>query len=421
MDKSKICIIGLGYVGLPLAVEFSKKYKTHGFDTSENRIQDLLSGVDSTGEISKKELKEILNKETLKLTSKKNQIPNCDFYIITVPTPINEFNQPDMSLLFAASKFVGSLLKKNNIVIFESTVYPGATEEECVPILEKESNLKLNKDFFCGYSPERINPGDKLHTLTKIKKVVSGSSEEATDKINKLYNSIIKAGTHIAPSIKVAEAAKVIENTQRDINIAFVNELSLIFDHLEINTKDVLDAAKTKWNFLEFTPGLVGGHCIGVDPYYLTYKAQTCGYEPEIILAGRRLNDNMSFHVANKVINLINKKKNDIKEAKVLVLGVTFKENCPDIRNSKVFDLVSVLKKKGIKVDLHDPLADEKEVFKHYGESLIERSSLYLKNYEAVILAVPHEIFYKIDFESYKEDVLIFDLKGKLDFSHGSL
>ena len=421
MDKSKICIIGLGYVGLPLAVEFSKKYKTHGFDTSENRIQDLLSGVDSTGEISKKELKEILNKETLKLTSKKNQIPNCDFYIITVPTPINEFNQPDMSLLFAASKFVGSLLKKNNIVIFESTVYPGATEEECVPILEKESNLKLNKDFFCGYSPERINPGDKLHTLTKIKKVVSGSSEEATDKINKLYSSIIKAGTHIAPSIKVAEAAKVIENTQRDINIAFVNELSLIFDHLEINTKDVLDAAKTKWNFLEFTPGLVGGHCIGVDPYYLTYKAQTSGYEPEIILAGRRLNDNMSFHVANKVINLINKKKNDIKEARVLVLGVTFKENCPDIRNSKVFDLVSVLKKKGIKVDLHDPLADEKEVFKHYGESLIERSSLNLKNYEAVILAVPHEIFYKIDFESYKEDVLIFDLKGKLDFSHGSL
>jgi len=421
MDKSEICVIGLGYVGLPLAVEFSKKYKTYGFDTSENRIQDLLSGVDSTGEFSKKELREILNKETLKLSSKKNQIPNCDFYIITVPTPINEFNQPDMSLLFAASKFVGSLLKKNNIVIFESTVYPGATEEECVPILEKESNLILNKDFFCGYSPERINPGDKLHTLTKIKKVVSGSNEEATDKINKLYKSIIKAGTHIAPSIKVAEAAKVIENTQRDINIAFVNELSLIFDHLEINTKDVLDAAKTKWNFLEFTPGLVGGHCIGVDPYYLTYKAQTTGYEPEIILAGRRLNDNMSLHVANKVINLINKKKNDIKEAKVLVLGVTFKENCPDIRNSKVFDLVSVLKKKGIKVDLHDPLADEKEVFKHYGESLIERSSFNLKNYEVVILAVPHEIFYKIDFESYKEDVLIFDLKGKLDFSHGSL
>ncbi|RUM70334.1 MAG: Vi polysaccharide biosynthesis protein VipA/TviB, partial [Sulfurovum sp.] len=346
MKNHKIAVIGLGYVGLPLAHAFSEKYKVIGFDIAQWRIDELRSGVDRTLELTTEQVNQaIANK--MQFTNILEEISDCNIYIVTVPTPIDKHKKPDLTPLLKASESIGKVLKKDDIVIYESTVYPGATEEECVPILEKVSGLTFNKDFFCGYSPERINPGDKEHTVTKILKVTAGSTPEIGQKVDKLYASIITAGTHLAPTIKVAEAAKVIENSQRDINIAFVNELSMIFNRLNIDTNAVLDAAGTKWNFLPFKPGLVGGHCIGVDPYYLTHKAQEVGYNPEIILAGRRLNDNMGIYVANQVIKLMIKKGQKIEGSKVLVLGITFKENCPDIRNSRVIDVIRELQEFG--------------------------------------------------------------------------
>ena len=365
----KLCIVGLGYVGLPLAVEFGKKFQTIGFDVNKQRINELKSFLDKTLEVSSDEIKEA---KQLSYTNKIEDASKCNYYIITVPTPIDEYNRPDLSPLYAASRSVGKVLSKGNIVIYESTVYPGATEEDCVPILEKISGLKFNKDFFVGYSPERINPGDKEHRLTTIKKITSGSTKQAAIKVDNLYKSIVLAGTHLAPSIRVAEAAKVIENTQRDINIAFVNELYQLFDKLEIQTNEVLKAASTKWNFLQFKPGLVGGHCIGVDPYYLTHKAESIGHHPQMILAGRRINDNMSKYVAAQLIKKMIKKKQRIQGAKVLVMGITFKENCPDIRNSKVLDVINELRSFGCKVDVTDPWADAKEVKDEYGINLIE-------------------------------------------------
>ena len=422
-----ISIIGLGYVGLPLAVAFAKKYKVIGFDISQKRIDELNKGVDSTLEISEEELKSVLpqfNKELtnnqLLITNKLEDIASCNIFIVTVPTPIDKHKNPDLTPLIKASESVGSVLKKGDIVIYESTVFPGCTEEVCVPILEEKSNLKFNKDFFVGYSPERINPGDKEHTVTKIKKVTSGSTPEVAKEINELYASIIEAGTHLAPSIKVAEAAKVIENAQRDINIAFVNELALIFDKLNIDTKDVLEAARTKWNFLKFTPGLVGGHCIGVDPYYLTYKAKEIGYHPEIILAGRRLNDNMGIFVANKMIKLMIQKGHTIKGSRVLVLGITFKESCPDIRNSKVIDVIKELQEFGINVDVYDPWADKEEVKREYNIELIENGELRIESYDGVVLAVAHKEFKEIENQLKNQKLkiknqVIYDIKGFFD------
>lgn len=374
METNKIGIIGLGYVGLPLAVEFSNKYETIGFDIYNQRVDELNDCIDRTLEIEGSDLNHAINKNDLKITSDSDHLKPCNIFIVTVPTPIDQFNNPNISALINASKLIGSYLKKNDIVIYESTVYPGATEDDCVPILESVSGLKFNVDFFCGYSPERINPGDKTHTLTKIKKITSGSNAETAIKIDRIYSSIIEAGTHMAPSIKVAEAAKVIENTQRDINIAFVNELSLIFNKLDINTSQVLEAASTKWNFLNFKPGLVGGHCIGVDPYYLTHKAQSVGYNPEIILAGRRLNDSMGIYVANQMVKLLTKNGNHIDKSNVLILGITFKENCPDIRNTKVVDVITELQDFDIHVDIYDPCASKKEVQEHYGLNIITQS-----------------------------------------------
>ena len=406
--NDKIAIIGLGYVGLPLAIEFSKKYHTIGFDINEQRINELKNNYDKTLEINDIELK---NTRCI-FTSDLSLLRDVNIYIITVPTPIDRHNRPDFNPLIKASLTVGKVLKINDIVIYESTVYPGATEEVCVPLLEKESGLKYNSDFFCGYSPERINPGDKEHTLTKILKVTSGSTPDTAQRVNNLYKSIITAGTHLAPSIKVAEAAKVIENSQRDINIAFVNELAIIFNKLGINTDAVLEAAGTKWNFLKFKPGLVGGHCIGVDPYYLTHKAQEVGYHPEIILAGRRLNDKMGIYIANQVIKSMIKKGHKIEGAEVLVLGITFKENCPDIRNSKVIDLINELKEFGCIVDSHDPWADFEDVKKEYNISLIEDIE---KKYDAIILAVSHSKFKEINLlKNKKENSIIFDIKSFL-------
>ena len=381
-DKIKIAIIGLGYVGLPLAVEFGKHYKTVGFDVNSKRVKELNSGIDKTLEVESKDLK---SAKLLKCTSKINDIKDCNFYIIAVPTPIDKFKNPDLTPLIGASKTVAKVLSKNDVVIYESTVYPGATEEECVPVLEEESGLTFNKDFYCGFSPERINPGDKVHTLTTIVKVTSGSTPKTATTVDKLYKKIIKAGTHKASSIKVAEAAKVIENSQRDINIAFVNELALIFDRLGIDTIEVLEAAGSKWNFLPFRPGLVGGHCIGVDPYYLTHKAQEIGYHPEVILAGRRINDNMGMFVANKVIKLMIKKGHAIKDSKILILGMTFKENCPDIRNSRVIDIIEELREFGAKIEVYDSWADKGEVKDEYGIKLIPKLD---KKYNAIINAV---------------------------------
>ncbi|NOR45959.1 MAG: Vi polysaccharide biosynthesis UDP-N-acetylglucosamine C-6 dehydrogenase TviB, partial [Candidatus Delongbacteria bacterium] len=386
-DQIKIAIIGLGYVGLPLAVEFGKYYKTVGFDVNSKRVKELNSGIDKTLEVESKDLK---SAKLLKCTNKMKDIKDCNYYIIAVPTPIDKFKNPDLTPLIGASKTVSQVLSKGDIVIYESTVYPGATEEECVPILEKESGLTFNKEFYVGFSPERINPGDKVHTLTTIVKVTSGSTPKIATIVDNLYKKIIKAGTHKASSIKVAEAAKVIENSQRDINIAFVNELALIFDILEIDTIEVLEAAGSKWNFLPFRPGLVGGHCIGVDPYYLTHKAQEIGYHPEVILAGRRINDNMGMFVANKVIKLMIKKGHAIKDSKVLILGMTFKENCPDIRNSRVIDIVEELREFGAKIDVYDPWADKDEVKDEYGIKLIPKLN---KKYNAVISAVSHDEF----------------------------
>ncbi len=410
MNSSRIAIIGLGYVGLPLAVEFAKKYETLGFDINQGRIDDLTNGNDRTLEITSDELK----KTSMKFTSKTDELKNCNVFIVTVPTPIDEHKRPDLTPLMKASETVGKILKINDIVIYESTVYPGCTEEDCVPILEKHSGLKFNKDFFCGYSPERINPGDKEKTVSKIMKVTSGSTPEIAEKINALYASIITAGTFKASSIKVAEAAKVIENTQRDINIAFINELSLIFNKLDLDTKEVLEAAGTKWNFLKFSPGLVGGHCIGVDPYYLTYKAEALGYHPQVILAGRRINDGMGAYVANQVVKLMIKKCHQIKDAKVLVLGLTFKENCPDIRNTRVVDIVAELNEFGCKVDLYDPWANSAEVKHEYNLSMNSADCLkQIDDYSAVILAVAHNQFKEVDFSSIEKSKTVFyDLKG---------
>lgn len=411
-DPIKICVIGLGYVGLPLAVEFGKKFPVTGFDINQTRVNELLAGHDRTLETSDEDLAAAVY---LKYTTSIKDIKDCNYYIVTVPTPIDSHKRPDLTPLLKASETVGKVLKKGDIVIYESTVYPGATEEECVPLLEKFSGLSFNQDFFCGYSPERINPGDKVHTVTKILKVTSGSTPEVAKKVDDLYKSIITAGTFMASSLKVAEAAKVIENSQRDINIAFVNELALIFNKIGIDTQEVLAAAGTKWNFLKFFPGLVGGHCIGVDPYYLTHKAQELGYNPEIILAGRRLNDNMGFYVANRTIKLMIKKGHTIAGSRVLVLGITFKENCPDIRNSRVIDVVNEFRDFSCKVDVYDPWADHAEVKHEYGVELIDKPE---GNYDAVVLAVAHDQFKKTDIRTFgHEESVFYDIKGLLDKS----
>jgi len=410
LDKIVIGIIGLGYVGLPLAVEFGKKYHVVGFDISKKRVAELEKGYDRTLEVNGENLSAAV---FLKYSNEIKDVKKCNYYIVTVPTPVDEYKIPDLAPLLSACETIGSVLSKGDIVIFESTVYPGATEEDCVPVLEKRSGLKFNKDFFCGYSPERINPGDKTHTLTKIKKVTSGSNAKAAKKVDELYKSIITAGTHLASSIKVAEAAKVIENSQRDINIAFINELSKIFNKMNIDTGEVLKAAGTKWNFLNFKPGLVGGHCIGVDPYYLTYKAQSLGYIPEIILAGRRLNDNMGAYVVNQIVKLMIKKGILINKSKILVLGITFKENCPDIRNSRVIDIIKELSEFGAAVDVYDPWADADEVLKEYNIKTLKR--LNSDRYDAIILAVAHEKFRGIDFNQIKKiKSVVYDVKGFL-------
>jgi UDP-N-acetyl-D-galactosamine dehydrogenase len=406
----KLAIVGLGYVGLPLAIEFAKKRSVIGFDINLKRIKNLRSGIDNTLEITKQK---ILKSKKLKLTYNKKDLQQANCYIITVPTPIDKNKNPDLKPLFLASEIVGKNLKKGDIVIYESTVYPGCTEEDCVPILEKYSKLKFNKDFFCGYSPERINPGDKKHCITDIKKITSGSTIEIADSIDQLYNEIITAGTHKAASIKIAEAAKVIENTQRDVNIALINELSIIFNKLKIDTELVLKAAETKWNFVSFRPGLVGGHCIGVDPYYLTHKAESIGYKAKIILAGRKLNDNMGCYVVSQLIKAMKKKFIQIENAKILIMGLTFKENCPDLRNSGVLSIVQKLKKLKCKLSLYDPWADSKEVKKTYGYKPIKK--LIVNSYDAIIIAVAHDQLKKMN-SSYvdrlgKKNYILYDIK----------
>lgn len=408
----KIGIIGLGYVGLPLAVEFGKVTTVVGFDIDKGRITELVKGFDRTREVDSIELKEA---HQLSYSSEPKDLLDVKYFIVTVPTPVDEFKIPDLGPVKSASRTVGKILKKGDIVIYESTVYPGCTEEICVPILEKESGLKFNKDFYCGYSPERINPGDKQHRLPNIKKVTSGSTPEIAEKVDQLYNKIIKAGTHKASSIKVAEAAKVIENSQRDLNIAFVNELALIFEKVGIDTHEVLEAAGTKWNFLPFKPGLVGGHCIGVDPYYLTYKAEGLGYRPEVILSGRRINDNMPVYIANSVIKLMAKNDLPINKSRILVLGITFKEDCPDIRNSKVADVVKELQTYGALVDVFDPHADAKEVAHEYGLKLIDALK---EKYHGIVLAVGHREFKGLDWDIIRgEKSVVYDVKGFLDKS----
>ncbi len=416
MKKDKIAIIGLGYVGLPLARLFATEYPVVGFDINTERISELMSGIDSTLEVDNEMLQSVLISEDSKsnglfCTDQLDKIRDCNYYIVTVPTPIDKNNRPVLTPLLKASETVGSVLKKGDIVIYESTVYPGATEEDCVPVLEKVSDLKFNKHFFVGYSPERINPGDKEHTVEKILKVTSGSTPEIGDKVNELYKSVITAGTHLAPTIKVAEASKVIENSQRDINIAFVNELAKIFNLININTNDVLEAAGTKWNFLPFKPGLVGGHCIGVDPYYLAQKAQEIGYHPEIILAGRRLNDGMGDYVASEVVKCMIKKNIQVNGSKVLVLGITFKENCPDVRNTKTVDMINVLKDYGINITIHDPWADEEVVMHEYG--LITNKTLTNEKYDAIIVTVAHNEFHNLNFSNLLNNKsVLYDVKN---------
>lgn len=409
MKNIRIAVIGLGYVGLPLAVEFGKKYITLGFDINKGRITELEAGNDRTLEVDAAGLK---SAEMLSYSCDTELLKQFNVFVVTVPTPIDKNKRPDLTPLIKASETVGKALKKGDTVIYESTVYPGATEEDCVPILEKFSGLKFNVDFFCGYSPERINPGDKVHTVTKIRKVTAGSTPEIATFVDDLYKSIITAGTYKASCIKVAEAAKVIENSQRDINIAFVNELSVIFNLLDIDTNEVLEAAGTKWNFLPFKPGLVGGHCIGVDPYYLTHKAQEVGYNPEIILAGRRLNDRMGAYVAANVIKTMIKKGHRIAGSNILVLGITFKENCPDIRNSKVIDVIKELQDFGANVKVYDPWADADEVQKEYGVELL--SNLNNKRFDAIVAAVSHKEFENIDIKELRKDdtTVIYDIKG---------
>lgn len=422
MSKHKISIIGLGYVGLPLAVEFGKKYPSVGFDINQARIGELSSGKDSTLELTNEYLQSVIDGVDcepgcgIKFSYDSADIADSNIYIITVPTPVDDYNRPDLTPLYKASETVGKVLSKGDIVIYESTVYPGATEEECVPVLERVSGMKFNEDFYCGYSPERINPGDKEHTVTKILKVTAGSTPEIGKVVDDLYKSVIVAGTHLAPTLKVAEAAKVIENSQRDINIAFVNELSKIFNRLDIDTNDVLEAAGTKWNFLKFKPGLVGGHCIGVDPYYLAQKAQTTGYHPEIILAGRRLNDGMGAHVANEVVKLMLKKDIKVKDANVLMLGFTFKENCPDVRNTKVIDILTELNDYHTNVTIFDPWAEPEEVKHEYGYDTIKSLDGVNTKFDAVILAVSHNEFTTLDIDSLtNSNKVVYDVKGFLD------
>ena len=417
MENKKIGVIGLGYVGLPLAVAFSKKYMVIGYDINEKRVQELKSGIDFTLEVESEELNEVLNVNNSKntglfVTFDSNQLTQCDVFIITVPTPIDKHNRPLLTPMIKASETVGAILKKGDIVIYESTVYPGATEDEMVPVLEKKSGLIFNSDFYCGYSPERINPGDKEHTVTKILKITSGSTPEIAEIVDKLYNSIIIAGTYKAPSIKIAEAAKVIENSQRDINIAFINELSKIFNLLGIDTQDVIKAASTKWNFLNFKPGLVGGHCIGVDPYYLAQKAQEVGYHPEIILAGRRLNDSMGKYVATEVVKLMMRRDLKVIKSKVLLLGFTFKEDCPDVRNTRVIDIYNELRNFDINVEIYDPWANPNEVLREYGIEILK--SIPQESYSAVILAVAHKEFLKLNLKSLVQKGVLFDVKGVL-------
>lgn len=407
---NKVGVIGLGYVGLPLAVEFGKVLDVVGFDINKERINELKQSHDRTREVEPQELKLAAR---LKYSSSPEDLRDVNYFIVTVPTPVDEFKKPDLRPLESASKTVGGVLKKGDIVIYESTVYPGCTEEICIPVLEKVSGLKFNEDFFCGYSPERINPGDKLHRLTTIKKVTSGSTPEVAGKVDQLYRKIVTAGTHRASSIKVAEAAKVIENSQRDVNIAFVNELALIFDRMGIDTQEVLEAAGTKWNFLPFRPGLVGGHCIGVDPYYLTHKAESLGYHPEVILSGRKINDNMGIHIATKVIKLMAANDLPINKGQILVLGITFKENCPDIRNSKVIDVIHELKSFGAEVDIYDPQAEADEVKHEYNVTLVPTLT---KKYHAIVLAVSHQEFSKLDLPAISHpNAVLYDVKGFLD------
>ncbi len=412
MKQTKICVIGLGYVGLPLARLFSTKYPTVGFDMSQARVDALMAGHDATLEVSDELLQSALN-NGFKCTTSIDDIRSCNFYVVAVPTPVDRDNNPDLTPLYGASTTIGKVITKGDVVVYESTVYPGATEEDCVPVIEKVSGLKLNTDFFAGYSPERINPGDKLHTVEKIKKITSGSTPEAGQYINEVYSSVIEAGTHLAPTIKVAEAAKVIENSQRDINIAFVNELSKIFARMGIDTNDVLDAASTKWNFLPFKPGLVGGHCIGVDPYYLAQRAKRFGYNPEIILAGRRMNDGMGEYVANQVVKLMLKKCIQVLGSNVLVLGFTFKENCPDVRNTKVFDIVNALMEYNLNLTIFDPWANAAAAKREYGVDIV--NDLPAGKFDAAILAVAHTKFEKIDLDNLLADKhVVFDVKGFL-------
>lgn len=416
LPNAKIAVIGLGYVGLPLAVELAKKYAVIGFDISNKRVDELSQGNDFTLEVESAELKQVIipafnGNKGLYLTSAVGALTEANVYIVTVPTPIDDSKRPDLSPLISASTTIGKVLGKGDVVIYESTTYPGCTEEDCVPVLEKVSGLKFNVDFFAGYSPERINPGDKVNTLTKIRKVTSGSTPEVADFVDALYASIIEAGTFKAANMRVAEASKAIENAQRDVNISFVNELALIFDRLGIDTNDVLEAAGTKWNFLKYKPGLVGGHCIGVDPYYLAHKAEEVGYHPAVILSGRRVNDNMGMFVANKVVKLLINKGHKVKDANALILGITFKENCPDVRNTKVVDIRTELMQFGLNVDIYDPWASKEEVKHEYGIDLLP--ALNGKKYQAVIIAVSHNEFHQIDFQALKEgQTVIFDTKA---------
>ena len=420
LSELKIAIIGLGYVGLPLAVEFGKKVPVMGFDIHQKRIDELQSGQDHTLEVSPKELKQATH---LSYTTNLQQLADCNFFIVTVPTPIDEFKQPDLTPLVKASESIARVLKKGDVVVYESTVYPGATEEVCIPVLEKNSGLKFNQDFYAGYSPERINPGDKLHRVTNILKITSGSTPAVADYVDQVYNLVIEAGTHKAASIKVAEAAKVIENTQRDVNIALINELALIFNKMGIDTEAVLEAAGTKWNFLPFRPGLVGGHCIGVDPYYLTHKAQAIGYNPEIILAGRRLNDGMGAYVVTQLVKAMLKKRIQVEDAKVLILGLSFKENCPDIRNTRIIDIVNELKEYHTQIDVYDPWVDAAEAEHEYGIRPI--SNLENGKYDAVILAVAHHQFKDMGADAIralgKADHVLYDLKYVLSQAESDL
>jgi len=421
MTDFRIAVVGLGYVGLPLAIEFGKKHKVLGFDVNKTRVAELQRGIDHTLEADLDGMLEATNLQKLNPTlglsfsSNESDLKDCNTYIVTVPTPINKFNMPDLRPLIKASEMLGRVISKGDIAIYESTTYPGCTEEDCVPVIEKVSGLKFNTDFFAGYSPERINPGDKVNTLTKIKKVTSGSTPEIAGIVDGLYASIITAGTHKAPSIKVAEASKIIENAQRDVNISFVNELALIFDKMGVDTNDVIDAAGTKWNFLKYRPGLVGGHCISVDPYYLASKAESLGYVPQVILSGRHVNNSIAPFIANKVLKLMIQKDCKIKDSNVLILGVTFKENCPDIRNTKVIDIYRELCEFGASVDIYDPWASVEEIKHEFGVEIIDKLDV-TKKYEAIVLAVAHDEFKTIDFEKYsKSGAVIFDAKAVVD------